>query len=76
MGNLNAHTVDRSFFAPVDAAAALRGAIRRVLTTLRTWHWRTRTRRQLLALDDRMLADIGVSRVDAAREAAKSFWEA
>ena len=76
MGNLDAHAVDRPLFAPADAAAALRGAIQKALTALRTWHWRARTRRQLSTLDDHMLADIGVSRVEAAREAVKPFWQA
>jgi uncharacterized protein YjiS (DUF1127 family) len=34
------------------------------------WH----QRRQLLELDDRLLADIGLSREQAADEAGKSFW--
>ena len=76
MGNLDAHAIDRAFLAHADAAATLRDVIRRTLTTLRTWHWRVRSRRQLLMLDDRMLADIGLSRVDAASEAAKPFWQA
>ena len=76
MGNLNAHAVDRPVLAHADIAAALHGAIRKALVTLRTWHWRARTRRQLLTLGDRMLADIGVSRMDASREAAKPFWQA
>ena len=76
MGNLNAHTIDRPRFVHADATAALRDAIRKALATLRIWHWRARTRRQLLALDDRMLSDIGLSRVEAAREAAKPFWQA
>lgn len=76
MGNLNAHAVERSVFAHADITAALHGAIRQALVTLRIWHWRIRTRRQLLTLGDRMLADIGVSRVDASREAAKPFWRA
>ena len=76
MGNLNAHAVDRPVFAHADIATALHVAIRKTLVTLRTWHWRARSRRQLLTLGDRMLADIGVSRVHASREAAKSFWQA
>ena len=31
-------------------------------------------RRRLATMDDRMLQDIGISRVDALREAAKPFW--
>ena len=33
-------------------------------------------RRRLAAMDDRMLQDIGISRVDALREATKPFWRA
>jgi uncharacterized protein YjiS (DUF1127 family) len=35
---------------------------------------RRHQRRQLLELDDRLLADIGLSREQAAEEAGKSFW--
>ena len=34
-----------------------------------------RQRRQLLALDDRALKDIGISRTDALREANGFFWD-
>lgn len=40
------------------------------------WRERRRGRRQLLALDTRMLRDIGLSRVDATAEAGKPFWVA
>ena len=76
MGNPNAHAVDRLVLAHADSAPVPHGAIQKALATLRTWRRRARTRRQLLTLDARMLADIGVSRVDASREAAKPFWEA
>jgi len=33
-----------------------------------------RQRRELLELDDRQLADIGVSREQSLREASKLFW--
>jgi uncharacterized protein YjiS (DUF1127 family) len=35
---------------------------------------RQRQRHDLAQLDDRMLRDIGLSRVDAEREAGKPFW--
>lgn len=35
-----------------------------------------RSRRQLSALDDHMLADIGVTRQDAMAEAERSVWDA
>ena len=47
----------------------------KVLEVLMLWHERARQRRRLLELDDRMLRDIGVSRADAVREAAKPFWQ-
>ena len=34
-----------------------------------------RQRRRLLALDERMLKDIGLSRSDAEREAHRGFWD-
>ncbi len=40
------------------------------------WQAREIQRRDLMTLDDRLLRDIGVSRVDAAREFAKPFWRA
>jgi uncharacterized protein YjiS (DUF1127 family) len=48
--------------------------IRRLSDTLLDWHVRSRGRRHLLALDDRMLLDVGLTRVDAYREAMKPFW--
>lgn len=40
------------------------------------WGERIRQRRELGRLDDRMLSDIGLSRVDADREVNKIFWQA
>ena len=34
-----------------------------------------RQRRQLLALDERTLKDVGISRIDALREANRNFWD-
>jgi uncharacterized protein YjiS (DUF1127 family) len=42
--------------------------------TLRLRLARQRTRRLLARLDDRQLRDIGISRIDAMREAVKPFW--
>jgi uncharacterized protein YjiS (DUF1127 family) len=39
------------------------------------WIERRRQRRVLIALDDRLLADAGLSREQARREAAKPFWK-
>jgi uncharacterized protein YjiS (DUF1127 family) len=38
------------------------------------WIERGRQRRALMWLDDQSLADIGITRPEAAREAAKPFW--
>jgi uncharacterized protein YjiS (DUF1127 family) len=38
------------------------------------WIERTRQRQALAELDDRMLRDIGVTRVEAVRESRKPFW--
>ena len=47
----------------------------RVVTTLLRWHELGRQRRALMRLDDAMLKDIGISRVDALREAERPFWD-
>ncbi len=47
-----------------------------ILETLLFWQERDRQRRHLAALDHRLLRDIGISRADAAREAAIPFWRA
>jgi uncharacterized protein YjiS (DUF1127 family) len=41
---------------------------------LREWRRRARDRAELAALDDRMLADIGISRAEAEFLANKPFW--
>jgi uncharacterized protein YjiS (DUF1127 family) len=51
------------------------GAARRLVQALLEWRELARQRRRLLALDDRMLKDIGLSRADAVREAARPFWD-
>jgi len=38
------------------------------------WQARAQQRHQLASLNDRVLKDIGISRVDAHREADKPFW--
>lgn len=43
---------------------------------LGTWTARRRHRDSLLALDDHLLDDIGLSRAHALREARKPFWRA
>lgn len=47
-----------------------------VFDTIMTWIERSRQRRALRQLDDHLLRDLGVSRVDAQQEADKPFWHA
>ena len=44
--------------------------------TLVLWQDRARQRAHLASLDDRILRDIGIGRVEVAREASKPFWRA
>jgi uncharacterized protein YjiS (DUF1127 family) len=46
-----------------------------LMEILATWRMRARGRRQLMMLDDRSLADIGVSRADAEAEWRKPPWQ-
>jgi uncharacterized protein YjiS (DUF1127 family) len=55
----------------VHAAGA---ALLRPLETVILWQERVRERRQLLQMSDRLLKDIGLTRVDAMIEADKPFW--
>jgi uncharacterized protein YjiS (DUF1127 family) len=52
-----------------------RSFIARAFEAVATWHDRARQRRHLAALDDNLLKDIGLTRVDVARETSKPFWE-
>ena len=45
-------------------------------SVIRAWLERSRQRRELAALDDRLLRDIGVTRAQAGHEAAKPIWSA
>jgi uncharacterized protein YjiS (DUF1127 family) len=54
----------------------LRAVMRRIGRTLGAWFDRADQRRALLELTDQHLADIGIDRLTARREAAKHFWQA
>jgi uncharacterized protein YjiS (DUF1127 family) len=49
-------------------------AILRLFATLALWQERAAQRYRLLGLDERMLKDLGISRADVEREAAKPVW--
>ena len=42
--------------------------------TLQSWYERSRQRRRLARLDERLLRDIGLDRVTAMEEISKPFW--
>lgn len=58
------------------ATAARRPGLGRVLKGLATMRAAYRQRRQLAMLDAHRLHDIGLSRDEARREAARPFWDA
>jgi uncharacterized protein YjiS (DUF1127 family) len=65
---------------PTDRARATgRRALRIILFdcahTTSVWIERRRQRQALIALDDRLRTDIGLSREQVRREAAKPFWK-
>jgi uncharacterized protein YjiS (DUF1127 family) len=45
-----------------------------VFKTIAAWHLRARMRAELMALDDRTLKDIGLTRADVLMESDHSFW--
>jgi len=50
-------------------------AIARINHRLVTWQSVSRQRRELRRISDHLLKDVGLSRVDADREAARPFWD-
>jgi uncharacterized protein YjiS (DUF1127 family) len=56
------------------ASGWVSNAVARLSTTLRAWRRRAKDRAQLAALDDRMLADIGISRAEAEFLGNRPFW--
>ena len=58
----------------VNRCAALRTRFGGAFGWLRRGYVVRRQRRALLALDERMLKDIGISRADALQEGRKPFW--
>jgi uncharacterized protein YjiS (DUF1127 family) len=50
--------------------------LREGLDTLRVWRERARGRQQLRTLEDHLLRDVGLTRLQAEAEANKPFWRA
>lgn len=61
---------------PATTRAPFRRALAEALALVREWRRRASGRRELAALCDRCLRDIGVTRYDAEREVRKPFWRA
>ena len=74
-GRVNSATRAPLFNAD-DLLGGVKFAIVRLFEMLSEWQKRERQRHQLRELDDRLLRDIGISRVDAGREVSKPFWRA
>ena len=60
--------------SPADRHSGVRSRFAAGLAWLRDGYVVYRQRRALLRLDDAMLKDIGISRVDAIQEGSKPFW--
>ena len=48
--------------------------LEKTLGTVKMWKARSRQRKQLALLDNRLLEDIGLTKADVKREIAKPFW--
>jgi len=65
---------DQHCTVPASVGQRIHGLLAYGLEVLCIWQHRCRGRHALRHLDDRLLKDIGLSRVAAAREASKPFW--
>lgn len=62
--------------APRASLGATVGRLGAALEEIARWRDRARGRRQLAGIDDRGLADIGITRADVFQETRKWFWQA
>jgi uncharacterized protein YjiS (DUF1127 family) len=67
-------TIGAPAVAPHGESVPVRAFITRAAEKLFTWLTLARTRRELAALDERALHDIGVDRATASEEIRKPFW--
>ncbi|WP_119302199.1 DUF1127 domain-containing protein [Dongia deserti] len=65
-----------SYFVRPTRGKTDSGAVTRLFDQVFTWFERSRQRRHLGELDDRLLRDIGVSRAEVEHEVALPFWRA
>jgi len=55
---------------------AFTGSVTGIFSTVAEWQRRANERQQLRHIDDRLLRDMGIRRIDAVAEANKPFWKA
>jgi uncharacterized protein YjiS (DUF1127 family) len=65
--------MDRSLSRPYQATLHSR-SWQQLLRLLQRWQRNYRTRQQLAQLDDRQLADVGISHSERATQLDKPFW--
>jgi len=68
------HARNRRIWPENSKASGPVGVIVRVIDLILLWQERAHSRYRLAQLDERMLKDIGISRLDALQESAKPFW--
>jgi uncharacterized protein YjiS (DUF1127 family) len=61
--------------APARTVTGLGGLLGAAVNLVLRWQERAQGRAQIRRLDNRMLKDIGLNRVDALREGDKPFWK-
>lgn len=75
MYRYNANDKSGSYFVRPSRADAGSGLVTRALDQIGSWLDRSRQRRHLSQLDDRLLRDIGVSRAEVEHEVSRRFWQ-
>lgn len=80
MSTFETYAAHQSFAPAIRRQTKARGGPGRIFAkafgALLTWQARQLQRAHLAELDDRLLRDMGLTRSDVAREAAKPFWRA
>ncbi|HEY3148852.1 MAG TPA: DUF1127 domain-containing protein [Dongiaceae bacterium] len=76
MYRYNTNDKSGSYFVRPSRGKANVGLAVRVFDKLMVWLDRTRQRRHLAELDDRLLRDIGLSRAEVHQESSRPFWRA